>query len=141
MAKKKVNRKKQLRKQFAAMKKAGQLVSDTVVETAQNVARQATEVATATAEKAHEVVETVKEKVEEGKEVVEKVTKKAEATLEDLTEELSGLASARVETFYEEGIRTAKDFASWTEKELLSLKGIGPATIKQLKELGVKFKK
>ncbi|BDD38214.1 hypothetical protein GUT184_04140 [Streptococcus ruminantium] len=27
------------------------------------------------------------------------------------------------------------------EKELLALKGIGPATIKQLKELGIKLKK
>lgn len=129
MAKKKVNRKKQLRKQFAAMKKAGKMMMD--------AAGSAVETAT---ERVQEVVETVKEKVVEGKEVVQKATKKAEASLEDLTEELTGLAAARVETFYEEGIRTAKDFSKWTEKELLALKGIGPATIKQLKELGIKLK-
>ena len=54
---------------------------------------------------------------------------------------VEGVAQARLETFYEEGIKSAKDFAKWTEKELLALKGIGPATIKQLKELGIKLKK
>ena len=34
----------------------------------------------------------------------------------------------------------ASDFKNWTEKELLALKGIGPATIKKLKENGIKFK-
>ena len=43
-------------------------------------------------------------------------------------------------TFYDEGIKSAADFKNWTEKELLALKGIGPATIKKLKENGIKFK-
>ncbi|MFC5630753.1 MULTISPECIES: helix-hairpin-helix domain-containing protein [Streptococcus] len=140
MAKKKVNRKKQLKKQFAALRKAGKLVGNTVAETAQTVAHQASDVTAVATEKINEVVEIVKEKVEEGKAVVEKVTKKSEASLEDLTNELTGLAVARVETFYAEGICTAKDFASWTEKELLELKGIGPATLKKLKEIGITFK-
>ena len=37
-------------------------------------------------------------------------------------------------------IKSAADFKNWTEKELLALKGIGPATIKKLKEHGISFK-
>ena len=35
---------------------------------------------------------------------------------------------------------SVEEFAASLEKELLALKGIGPATIKKLQELGVKFK-
>lgn len=54
--------------------------------------------------------------------------------------ELSGLPVERLKTFYEEGIRTSNDFANWTEKELLALKGIGPATLKKLVDQGIAFK-
>ncbi|WP_238601455.1 helix-hairpin-helix domain-containing protein, partial [Streptococcus suis] len=54
--------------------------------------------------------------------------------------ELEGIAAARLETFYEAGIQSVADFANHTEKELLALKGIGPATIKQLKEKGIELK-
>ncbi|MGU7933636.1 helix-hairpin-helix domain-containing protein, partial [Streptococcus suis] len=40
----------------------------------------------------------------------------------------------------EAGIQSVTDFANHTEKELLALKGIGPATIKQLKEKGIELK-
>lgn len=43
--------------------------------------------------------------------------------------------------FVNNGICTSADFKDWTEKEVLALKGIGPATVKKLKENGVKFKK
>lgn len=45
-----------------------------------------------------------------------------------------------VETLYEAGITSAADFANWTEKDLLGLKGIGPATVKKLQGNGVSFK-
>ncbi len=83
-----------------------------------------------------EVAKTVKEATK----IVGNEVKKASKSFDSFVSELSGVAQARLETFYAEGIQSAKDFANWTEKELLSLKGIGPATIKQLKELGVKFK-
>jgi len=53
---------------------------------------------------------------------------------------LGGLSVDRAKTFYDEGIKSAADFKNWTEKELLALKGIGPATIKKLKEHGISFK-
>ena len=43
--------------------------------------------------------------------------------------------------FVTNGICTSADFKDWTEKEVLALKGIGPATVKKLKENGIKFKK
>lgn len=45
-----------------------------------------------------------------------------------------------VHIFVENGIRTSSDFKKWTEKEVLALKGIGPVTVKKLKENGIKFK-
>ena len=42
--------------------------------------------------------------------------------------------------FVENGIRRSSDFKKWTEKEVLALKGIGPVTVKKLKENGIKFK-
>ncbi len=38
-------------------------------------------------------------------------------------------------------LQTFEDFAAWTEKEVLTIHGIGPTTIQQLKENGVVFKK
>lgn len=55
--------------------------------------------------------------------------------------ELAGLPAERLKTFYEEGIQSVADFANWTEKDLLALKGIGPATLKKLAEQGISFKK
>lgn len=41
----------------------------------------------------------------------------------------------------EEGLLTFEDFTNWTEKQVLGIRGIGPATLQQLKENGVVFKK
>ncbi|HEL1639845.1 TPA: helix-hairpin-helix domain-containing protein [Streptococcus suis] len=116
MGKKKVNRKKVLKKQLADLKRAGRVGL----------------------ERAAEVVEHA---VEQVKEVVAEVSSSA-ASLEDFLAlpELEGIATARLETFYEAGIQSVADFASHTEKDLLALKGIGPATIKQLKEKGIELK-
>ena len=45
-----------------------------------------------------------------------------------------------VHIFVENGIRRSTDFKKWTEKEVLALKGIGPATVQKLKENGIQFK-
>lgn len=71
---------------------------------------------------------------------VEKTVENTVATVEDFAASLGGLALDRAQTFYDEGIQSITDFANWTEKELLALKGIGPATIKKLQENGVTFK-
>lgn len=47
---------------------------------------------------------------------------------------MEGIRSDLVETLYAEGIHSAQAFKEWTEKELLALKGIGPATVKKLVE-------
>ena len=91
-------------------------------------------------------VETVGAAVKEAPKKVEKAAKavakevKQAASSEEFAASLEGVALDRAQTFYDEGIRSVADFANWTEKELLALKGIGPATIKKLQELGVKFK-
>lgn len=54
--------------------------------------------------------------------------------------ELTGLRANLVETLYNEGLTSASAFATVTEKEVLALKGVGPATVKKLKENGVSFK-
>lgn len=54
--------------------------------------------------------------------------------------EVEGLRSNLVETLYNEGLTSAAAFASVTEDEVLALKGVGPATVKKLKENGVSFK-
>jgi len=77
--------------------------------------------------------------VEETKKVV-KHAEKVTSSVEEFAANLGGLSVDRAKTFYDEGIKSAADFKNWTEKELLSLKGIGPATIKKLKENGIKFK-
>ena len=79
-------------------------------------------------------------KVEKATKAVAKEVKQAASSVEEFAASLEGVALDRAQTFYDEGIRSVADFANWTEKELLALKGIGPATIKKLKELGVKFK-
>ena len=128
MSKKKANRKKQLKKQLADLRRAGRVGLETAGEAVETVGHQA---------------ETfVEHAVEQVKEVVADVTSSA-ASLEDFLAlpELEGIAAARLETFYEAGIQSVADFASHTEKDLLALKGIGPATIKQLKEKGGKVSK
>ena len=79
---------------------------------------------------------TVTKVVEETKEQAQKVAN----SVEDFAATLGGLSVDRAKTFYDEGIKSASDFKNWTEKELLALKGIGPATIKKLKEHGISFK-
>ncbi|MFC3932675.1 helix-hairpin-helix domain-containing protein [Streptococcus dentapri] len=54
--------------------------------------------------------------------------------------EVADVRANLVETLYEAGIHSAADFAAWTEKDLLGLKGIGPATVKKLQENGVSLK-
>ena len=54
--------------------------------------------------------------------------------------EIDGLRSNLVETLYNEGLTSAAAFATVTEEEVLALKGVGPATVKKLKENGVSFK-
>jgi len=54
--------------------------------------------------------------------------------------EVEGLRSNLVETLYNEGLTSAAVFASVTEEDVLALKGVGPATVKKLKENGVNFK-
>ena len=107
---KKLNRKKQLRN---SLRRAGAF-SSTVTK----------------------VVEETKKAVEATKEQAQKVAN----SVEDFAANLGGLPLDRAKTFYDEGIKSASDFKNWTEKELLALKGIGPATIKKLKENGIKFK-
>ena len=53
---------------------------------------------------------------------------------------MEGLRSNLVETLYNEGLTSAAAFAGVTEEEVLALKGVGPATVKKLKENGVSFK-
>ena len=83
---------------------------------------------------------TVSKKVEKTVEVTKEQAQKVATSVEDFAANLGGLSVDRAKTFYDEGIKSAADFKNWTEKELLSLKGIGPATIKKLKENGIKFK-
>lgn len=119
LAKKKINRKKQLKKQLADLKRAGRVGVATAREAVETVAH-----------KTEAVVEKVVEQVKEATSL--------EAFL--ALPELEGIAAARLETFYQAGIQSVADFANHTEKELLALKGIGSATIKQLKEKGIDLK-
>ena len=82
----------------------------------------------------------VSKKVEKTVEATKEQAQKVATSVEDFAANLGGLSVDRAKTFYDEGIKSAADFKNWTEKELLALKGIGPATIKKLKENGIKFK-
>ena len=84
-----------------------------------------------------EVVKVLTEKTEKVKKEVLTTTQ----NFDKFVKELEGIATSRLERFYSEGIQSAKDFANWTEQELLNLTGIGPTTIKQLKDKGITFKK
>ena len=122
---KKLQRKKQLRN---SLRRSGALSNavNKVVEETKKVVKHA--------EKA--VSKQVEKTVEATKEQAQKVA----TSVEDFAANLGGLSVDRAKTFYDEGIKSAADFKNWTEKELLALKGIGPATIKKLKENGIKFK-
>lgn len=121
MAKKKVNRKKALKREWAKLKKASRERLGQVVDVAETVVDKA---------------------VEQVKEVVADIQGQSATSLEEFQalSELEGLPASRLETFYQAGIQSVADFAIWTEKDLLALKGIGAATIKQLKEKGIAFK-
>lgn len=127
LAKKKINRKKLLKKQLADLKRAGRVGA--VVGSEQTEA---------VVQKSAAIVEKAVEKI---KDIVAEVTSSVNS-LEDFLAlpELEGIAAARLETFYQAGIQSVAYFANYTEKELLALKGIGPATIKQLKEKGIELK-
>ncbi|MBF0818261.1 helix-hairpin-helix domain-containing protein [Streptococcus acidominimus] len=121
MAKKKVNRKKALKREWAKLKKASRERLGQVVDVAETVVDKA---------------------VEQVKEVVADIQGQSATSLEEFQalSELEGLPASRLETFYQAGIQSVADFATWTEKDLLALKGIGAATIKQLKEKGIALK-
>lgn len=118
MAKKKVNRKKALKREWAKLKKASRERLGQVADVAETVVEQA---------------------VEQVKEVVADMKEQATTSLEEFQAlpELEGIPASRLETFYQAGITNVADFATWTEKDLLALKGIGAATIKQLKEKNI----
>lgn len=121
---KKKNRKKTLKLQ---LKRQG------LLKTVQKAAEEAVET----------VVETAKQAVEKTKEVAVELTAGSEkVSLEAFGQlkELVDIRSNLVETLYNEGIHSVADFAKWTEKEILALKGIGPATVAKLKENGIQFK-
>ncbi|MGT2866088.1 helix-hairpin-helix domain-containing protein [Streptococcus fryi] len=113
---------KRLRQELRRLKRQGQVVADKALTKAEVVVTQV-------AEQAQVMVEAVQEQVS-------KVSFEAFSSLS----EFESLPEARLKNFYDEGIQSISDFTNWTEQELLALKGIGPATIKTLKENGVVFK-
>lgn len=80
--------------------------------------------------------------VDETQPVAEEEVVAKDLSLEAFSElpEVEGLRSNLVETLYNEGLTSAAAFAGVTEEEVLALKGVGPATVKKLKENGVSFK-
>ena len=82
------------------------------------------------------------EPVAEPKTVAKEEVVAADLSLEAFAElpEVEGLRSNLVETLYNEGLTSVAAFATVTEEEVLALKGVGPATVKKLKENGVSFK-
>lgn len=80
--------------------------------------------------------------VDETQPVAEEEVVAKDLSLEAFSElpEVEGLRSNLVETLYNEGLTSAAAFAGVTEEEVLGLKGVGPATVKKLKENGVSFK-
>ena len=129
---KKLNRKKQLRN---SLRRAGAFSSTVtkVVEETKKVVKRAEQ-------SASEASKAVSKKVEQAVEATKEQAQKVANSVEDFAANLGGLPLDRAKTFYDEGIKSTSDFKNWTEKELLALKGIGPATIKKLKENGIKFK-
>lgn len=129
---KKLNRKKQLRN---GLRRAGAFSSTVtkVVDETKKVVKRAEQSASAAGK-------AVSKKVEQAVEATKEQAQKVANSVEDFAANLGGLPLDRAKTFYDEGIKFASDFKNWTEKELLALKGIGPATIKKLKENGIKFK-
>lgn len=125
------NRKKALK---LAMKRQGLLakataVFDTAVETVGSAVEK-------TISAGQEFVE------KSGKKTKDKVLAVKSQSLEEFTSnpELQGIRSDLIETLYTEGLHSLEAFTQWTEKDLLALKGIGPATVKKLKENGIRFK-
>ena len=129
---KKLNRKKQLRN---GLRRAGAFSSTMtkVVDETKKVVKRAEQSASAAGK-------AVSKKVEQAVEATKEQAQKVANSVEDFAANLGGLPLDRAKTFYDEGIKSASDLKNWTEKELLALKGIGPATIKKLKENGIKFK-
>lgn len=85
-----------------------------------------------------------KDLVEKGSQTISNLTTPHESLSLDEFSALAvveGIRSDLVETLYAEGIHSAQAFKEWTEKELLALKGIGPATVKKLVENGASLKK
>ena len=80
--------------------------------------------------------------VAETKTVAKEEVVTTDLSLESFAElpEVDGLRSNLVETLYNEGLTSVAAFATVTEEEVLALKGVGPATVKKLKENGVSFK-
>ena len=129
---KKLNRKKQLRNSLRRAGAFSSTVTKVVEETKKVVKR---------AEKsASEAGKAVSKKVEQAVEATKEQAQKVANSVEDFAANLGGLPLDRAKTFYDEGIKSSSYFKNLTEKELLALKGIGPATIKKLKENGIKFK-
>ena len=127
-----LQRKKQLRNSLRRSGAFSSTVNKVVAETKKVVKH---------AEKAaSDAGKAVSKKVEKTVEVTKEQAQKVATSVEDFAANLEGLSVDRAKTFYDEGIKSAADFKNWTEKELLALKGIGPATIKKLKENGIKFK-
>lgn len=54
---------------------------------------------------------------------------------------MKGIQIDKVRYLCDAGIMSKEDLEKHTEKELLAISGIGPATVKKLKENGVRFKK
>ncbi|VND97624.1 Helicase [Streptococcus pneumoniae] len=128
---KKLNRKKQLRNGLRRAGAFSSTVTKVVDETKKVVKR---------AEQSASAAKAVSKKVEQAVEATKEQAQKVANSVEDFAANLGELPLDRAKTFYDEGIKSASDFKNWTEKELLDLKGIGPATIKKLKENGIKFK-
>ena len=78
----------------------------------------------------------------ESKTVAKEEVVTTDLSLESFAElpEVDGLRSNLVEALYNEGLTSVAAFATVTEEEVLALKGVGPATVKKLKENGVSFK-
>ena len=91
---------------------------------------------TAVEEAAASIAETAKTVTKDAKTALKKPSLEEFSALPELADIRTNLA----ETLYNEGIVSVQDFADWTEKDLLALKGIGPATVKKLQENGVSLK-